>query len=184
MSEERIEEKRTDDPGEPAPPLAPKPGGFSIRWSLIGALVIVAGITLGDKLLWKSITDAASDGTLSSDAERAALVAATTKGPDKMTDAEKDATRSAVAGDRALVASLALMLLVLPFAVGAVIGVGTKSVLSAAVSVAAGAVAALGMATSGGRAVLVILVAAVVYFCLGALAGLLGRKIARHRSLA
>ena len=175
MSEERI---------EPAQTLAPKRGGFSIRWSLIGALIIVAGITLGDKLLWKSITDAASEGTMPSDGERAALVNATTKGPDKLSDAERDEVRSAVAGDRVLVASLALMLFVLPFGVGLVIGVGTKSVLSAAVAVAAGAVAALGMATSGGRAVLILAVAALAYFCLGALAGLLGRKIARRRSPA
>ena len=197
MSEERIDNERAvgddepakgtrpfDDPGEPNKTSEPKRGGVSVRWVVIGALVVIAGITLGDKLLWNSIMDAPKEESASSASDREAIRAAAAKTPDDLSDEEKQEIRSAVAGDWVLVASLALMLIVLPFGVGLFVGAGTKSLLNAAVAVTVGAVAALAMSVTSERAIIVLAIATPLYFGLGALAGLLGKRIARRRAPA
>jgi hypothetical protein len=200
MSEERIDNKQADgddepvkgtqpssNPGEPNGPgeiSLPKMGDFSVRWVVIGALVLIAGITLGDKVLWKSIVNAPREGSASSAPDHEAIRAAAAKASDDMSDEEKHALRSAVAGDRILVASLALMLIVLPFGVGIVVGAGTKSLLNAAVAVAVGAAVALGMSVTDERAIIVLAIATPLYFGFGALAGLIGKRLAARRAAA
>jgi len=187
MSEDRREEGAAEADGERAggeasptvagtvgsgEPPSPKAGSVSIRWVVIGAIALCAGVALGDRLIVKHVVEKNETLAAAYHSQDEKLAHGT-----ELTDDEKDALRGTLLGDRLLLGSAAVMLLVLPFAVGVAIGWRTRSARAAAIAVAAGMVA--GFAFEGTGAV-AIAVGAVVYFGLGVLAGLLGKRLARR----
>jgi len=164
-----------DRPEDLSPPH-PRRNLPNVRWIALGALLIVAGVTLGDRLVVKHVVekDEALAAAYHSQDEKLARGL-------ELTDDEKSALRGTLLGDRLLLGSVSVMLLVLPFAVGVAIGWRTASILASAIAVAVGMVAGFAFEGTG---VIAVAIGAVVYFGFGALAGLLGKRIARRRAPA
>lgn len=160
--------------GEAAPRAKRRPP--NVRWMALGALVIVGGVTLGESLVVTHIvekSEALSKAYHSQDAKMA-------KG-EELTDEEKADLRGALLGDTTLLGGLAAMLVLLPFGAGVLVGRLTGSARDAAITVAVGM--AVGFAYEG-TGVVAIALGAVIYLGLGALAGLVGRRLGTRREAA
>jgi hypothetical protein len=165
----------TGSPGESRRRTPP-----GVRWIALGALAVAVGVTLADRIAVAYVERRSSAARAAGDPDLEVIQAAVARGATgEMTDEQKNELRSAVAGEWPIVATYALGLLLLPFAIGVLIGRGTSSVLGAAIAVAAGAVAGLAMQQV---APLSFVIGAVIYFGLGALAGLIGRRLAARRA--
>jgi hypothetical protein len=146
----------------------------NVRWMALGALLIVAGVSLGDRLIVANIVEknqALADAYHAQDAKLA-------RGAE-LTEAEKSELRGALLRSPLLLISVASMLLLLPLVVGAIVGRLTGSVRDAAISVAVGMVAGFAVEGTG---VLAIAIGALVYLGLGALSGLMGKRLAARRA--
>jgi len=162
------------------------PRALAVRWIVLGALALVAGVMLGDKLLLANVVQK-DDGEL-----RRAYAAQDRKcaGGEAPSEAEKGEFRSLALGNGALVAGFAVMLLFLPIAVGAAVGGLARSKLAATIAVAAGMLTGLAIegvfaewvrAGALGGAVR-IAAALAIYAGLGALGGLAGKRLALRRA--
>jgi len=194
MSDEGTEDKRAAGEGEPSrdapaagdtPGVAeastPRGGSLSIRWIALGAIIITAGIALADKVVVAHVVRSSEIEGDSANSDFAVIKAAIDKGAAEMTPEEKAELRSAVAGQWPIVAAFAVALLLVPIAIGVVIGRRTSSILSAAIAVCAGAI--IGFAVEGVEP-LAVAIGAVVYLGIGALTGLLGKRLAARRQAA
>jgi hypothetical protein len=148
----------------------------SVRWMALGALLIVAGVSLGDRLVVAHVV------------EKQAQLAAVYHAQDEkrarggeLTDAEKAETRRVLLGNPLVLGGVAGMLLLLPIATGVIVGRQTRSARDAAISVSAGMVIGFFIAGTGPIAVAA---GAVIYAGVGALAGLLGRRMPGRRNQA
>jgi hypothetical protein len=159
---------------EAAPRAKRRP--LNVRWMAVGALVLVAGITLAQSLLETHVIE--KDEVLS----RAyhAKDAKLDRGGE-LTDEEKSDLRGVLLGSTALLSGLAAMLLVLPLAVGVIVGRFTGSVRDTAITVAVGMAGGFAYARTG---VLAIVIVALIYLGIGALAGLVGRRLAARARAA
>jgi hypothetical protein len=153
-------------------------GGLSIRWIALGAIIIIAGVTLTDKIVSAYVERQGGARSDSADSDFAVITAAMDKNAE-LTPEEKAELRSAVAGQWPIVAAFAVVLLLVPIAMGFVIGWRTSSVLSAAIAVCAGA--SIGFVIERVSPI-PIAIGSVVYLGLGALAGLLGKRFAARRA--
>jgi hypothetical protein len=148
----------------------------NVRWMALGALLLVVGVTLGDRLIVANVVEKNAALAEAYHSQEAKL----SRGAE-LTDEEKSETRETLLGDPLLVGSVAAMLLILPFAVGVAIGWRTGSMRDAAIAVAAGMVTGFALERTGAIAMAV---GAVVYLGFGLLAGLLGRRLAARRAKA
>jgi hypothetical protein len=146
----------------------------NVRWMALGALLIVAGVSLGDRLIVANIVEKNQALAEAYHAQDAKLAHG-----DELTEAEKSELRGSLLGDPLLLISVASMLLLLPLVVGAIVGRLTRSVRDTAIAVAVGMVAGFAVEGTG---VLAIAIGAVVYLGLGALLGLLGKRLAARRT--
>jgi hypothetical protein len=148
----------------------------NVRWMALGALLIVAGVALGERLIVVHVVEKDEVLAKAYHSQDAKL----TRGVE-LTGAEKSELRGSLLGNRLLLGSLGVMLLILPFVVGVAIGQRTASVRDAAIAVAVGMVASFAYEGTGALA---IAIGAVAYFGLGALSGLIGKRLAARRAEA
>jgi hypothetical protein len=159
------------EPNEPVGGAAKRP--LSIRWIALGALILVVGVKLGDGLIVAHVVE--KNEALAKAYHKHEAKAA--RGS-KLADDEKAELRGKLLGNPALVGGLAAMLLILPFGVGVAVGRLTSAKRDAAIAVASGM--AVGFAIEG-TGVVPVVAGAVVYTGLGALAGLVGKRLAARR---
>ena len=150
---------------------------FSIRWIAVGAIVLWGLVSVGELLIARYII-APNDG-LTEAMERAGeiqkrkdLASEEDEREMEILDTEKDEVRSILLGSVGVIVSLVVLLLLIPFAVGAVVGRFSGRVKDGALACAAGMVI---VAVTRGTMIMA-LIALVLYLGIGALGGLVGRR--------
>ena len=150
---------------------------FSIRWIAVGAIVLWGLVSVGELLIARYII-APNDG-LTEAMERAGeiqkrkdLASEEDEREMEILDTEKDEVRSILLGSVGVIVSLVVLLLLIPFAVGAVVGRFSGRVKDGALACAAGMVI---VAVTRGTMIMAI-IALVLYLGIGALGGLVGRR--------
>jgi hypothetical protein len=148
---------------------------LSVRWIALGALLLVVGVMLGDRLIVAHVVEKNEELAKAYQAQEKKAARG-----QKLEGAEKAELRGKLLGNPVLVGGLAAMLLILPIGVGVAVGRLTSSKRDAAIAVAAGM--AVGFAIEG-TGVVPVLAGAAVYAGIGALAGIAGKRWAsRHTS--
>ncbi len=150
---------------------------FSIRWIAVGAIVLWGLVSVGELLIARYVI--APNDVLSGAMERAGeiqrrqdLEGSDDEQTEETLDSEKDEVRSILLGSMCVIVSLALLLLFIPFMVGATVGRFSGRVKDGALACAAGM---LIVAVTRGTMIGAV-VAIVLYLGIGALGGLVGRR--------
>jgi hypothetical protein len=150
---------------------------FSIRWIAVGAIVLWGLVSIGELLIARYVI--APNDVLTEAMERAGdiqrrkdLEESDDEQAMETLDTEKDEVRSILLGSMGVIVSLALLLLFIPFMVGAGVGRFSGRVKDGALACAAGM---LIVAVTRGTMIGAV-VAIVLYLGIGALGGLLGRR--------
>ena len=150
---------------------------FSIRWIAVGAIVLWGLVSIGELLIARYVI--APNDVLTEAMERAGeiqkrqdLEESDDEQAMETLDTEKDEVRSILLGSMGVLVSLALLLLFIPFMVGAVVGRFSGHVKDGALACAAGM---LIVAVTRGTMIGAV-VAIVLYLGIGALGGLVGRR--------
>ena len=150
---------------------------FSIRWIAVGAIVLWGLVSIGELIIARYVI--APNDVLTEAMERAGdiqrrkdLEESDDEQAVETLDTEKDEVRSILLGSMGVIVSLALLLLFIPFMVGAAVGRFSGRVKDGALACAAGM---LIVAVTRGTMIGAV-VAIVLYLGIGALGGLLGRR--------